>query len=102
MKTLIDEDPQKVVDVAWGSAKGVAYMAEIQVKTEDRPGVLSDIMNVIMDSKLQLNALNAKSAKGNLAYVNIKVKIDTIDQLKELMRKIRKLTGVMDVYRMNN
>lgn len=102
LKTLIDEDPQKVVDVAWGSAKGVAYMAEIQVKTEDRPGVLSDIMNVIMDSKLQLNALNAKSAKGNLAYVNIKVKIDTIDQLKELMRKIRKLTGVMDVYRMNN
>ncbi|MEN8076502.1 bifunctional (p)ppGpp synthetase/guanosine-3',5'-bis(diphosphate) 3'-pyrophosphohydrolase [Clostridioides difficile] len=102
LKTLIDEDPQKVVDVAWGSAKGVAYMAEIQVKTEDRSGVLSDIMNVIMESKLQLNALNAKSAKGNLAYVNIKVKIDTIDQLKELMRKIRKLTGVMDVYRMNN
>lgn len=43
-----------------------------------------------------------QSAKGNLAYINIKVKIDTVDQLKELMRKIRKLPGVMDVYRMNN
>ena len=102
LQTLIEEDSQKVVDVAWGTAKGVAYMAEIQVKSEDRSGVLSDIMNVIMESKLPLNALNAKSAKSNLAYVNIKVKIDTIEQLKELMRKIRKLTGVMDVYRMNN
>ncbi|MDU2489514.1 MAG: bifunctional (p)ppGpp synthetase/guanosine-3',5'-bis(diphosphate) 3'-pyrophosphohydrolase [Clostridium celatum] len=102
LQNLIEEDPQKVVDVAWGTAKGVAYMAEIQVKTEDIPGVLSDIMNIIMESKLPLNALNAKSAKNNLAYVNIKVKIDTIEQLKELMRKIRKLTGVMDVYRMNN
>lgn len=102
LQNLIEEDPQKVVDVAWGTAKGVAYMAEIQVKTEDIPGVLSNIMNVIMESKLPLNALNAKSAKSNLAYVNIKVKIDTIEQLKELMRKIRKLTGVMDVYRMNN
>ena len=102
LQNLIEEDAQKVVDVAWGVAKGVAYMAEIQVKTEDIPGVLSDIMNVIMESKLPLNALNAKSAKNNLAYVNIKVKIDTIEQLKELMRKIRKLTGVMDVYRMNN
>ncbi len=64
--------------------------------------MLSDIMNVIMESKLSLNALNAKSAKSNLAYVNIKVKIDTIEQLKELMKKIRRLTGVMDVYRMNN
>ena len=102
LQNLIEEDAQKVVDVAWGVAKGVAYMAEIQVKTEDIPGVLSDIMNVIMESKLPLNALNAKSAKNNLAYVNIKVKIDTIEQLKELMRKIRKLIGVMDVYRMNN
>ena len=102
LKTLINEDPQKVVDVSWGISKGVAYMAEIQVKTEDRSGILSDVMNIIMDTKLPLNALNAKSAKGNLAYINIKVKIDTVDQLKELMRKIRKLPGVMDVYRMNN
>lgn len=102
LKTLIDEDPQKVVDVSWGLSKGVAYMAEIQVKTEDKSGILSDVMNIIMDTKLPLNALNAKSAKGNLAYINIKVKIDTVDQLKELMRKIRKLPGVMDVYRMNN
>ncbi len=102
LQTLIEEDSHKVVDVSWGTAKGVAYMAEIQVKAEDRSGMLSDIMNVIMESKLSLNALNAKSAKSNLAYVNIKIKIDTIEQLKELMKKIRRLTGVMDVYRMNN
>ncbi len=102
LQALIEEDSHKVVDVSWGTAKGVAYMAEIQVKAEDRSGMLSDIMNVIMESKLSLNALNAKSAKSNLAYVNIKVKIDTIEQLKELMKKIRRLTGVMDVYRMNN
>ena len=102
LQTLIEEDSHKVVDVSWGTAKGVAYMAEIQVKSEDRSGMLSDIMNVIMESKLSLNALNAKSAKSNLAYVNIKIKIDTIEQLKELMKKIRRLTGVMDVYRMNN
>ena len=102
LQNLVEEDPQKVIDVAWGTAKGVAYMAEIQVKAEDRSGMLSDIMNVIMESKLPLNALNAKSAKSNLAYVNIKIKIDTIEQLKELMRKIKRLIGVIDVYRMNN
>ena len=59
-------------------------------------------MNDIIERKITHKAINAKTAKSNLAYVNIKVKIDTIEQLKELMRKIRKLTGVMDVYRMNN
>lgn len=102
LDNLIKEDPHKVVDVSWGTAKGVAYMAEIQIKAEDKSGILSDVMNIIVDSKLQLNALNAKSAKGNLAYINVKIKIDTVEQLKELMKKIRKIRGVLDVYRMNN
>ena len=102
LNNLIKEDPQKVVDVSWGTSKGVEYMAEIQVKTEDKSGILSDVMNILMDSKLPLNALNAKSAKGNLAYINIKIKIDTVEQLKELMKKIKRVPGVLDVYRMNN
>ena len=65
-------------------------------------GILSDIMMIITESKLQLNALDAKSSKGSIAIVNIKIKIDTVEQLKEIMKKIRKLKGVMDVYRMNN
>ena len=102
LKGLIDYDSGKVVDVSWGLSKGAAYVAEIQVKTEDRMGILSDIMVIITDSKLPLNALNAKSSKGNVAVINIRVKIDSIEQLKELMRKIRRLRGVMDVYRLNS
>ncbi len=102
LKSLINFDPGKVVEVSWGVSKGAAYVAEIQVRAEDRIGILSDIMTIITESKLPLNALNAKSSKGNIAMINIKVKIDSIEQLKELMRKIRRLKGVMDVYRMNN
>ena len=102
LKSLINYDKDKVVEVSWGTSKGTAYVAEIQVKADDRIGILSDIMLIITDSKLPLNALNAKAAKGSVALINIKIKIDTIDQLRELMKKIRKLKGVMDVYRMNN
>lgn len=102
LKSLINQDKDKVIEVSWGSSKGTAYVAEIQVKSDDRIGILTDIMLIITDSKLPLIALNAKAAKGSVALINIKIKIDTIDQLKELMKKIRKLKGVMDVYRMNN
>lgn len=102
LKALIDYDDGKVVEVSWGASKGTAYVAEMQVRAEDRIGILSDIMTIITEAKLPLNALNAKSSKGNIAVINIKVKIDSIEQLKELMRKIRRLKGVMDVYRMNN
>ncbi len=102
LKALINYDSSKVVEVSWGTAKGAGYVAEIQVRAEDRIGILSDIMIIITEAKLPLNALNAKSSKGNVAMINIKVKIDSVEQLKEFMRKIRRLKGVMDVYRMNN
>ena len=102
LKNLIMEDGDKVVDVSWGTSNGRAYIAEIQVKAEDRSGLLTDIMGIISELNLQLNALNAKSAKGSMAYVNIKVKIDTVELLKDLMRKIRHLKGIIDVYRVNN
>ena len=102
LKSLVNYDKDKVVEVSWGTSKGTAYVAEIQVKADDRIGILTDIMLIITDSKLPLNALNAKASKGNVALINIKLKIDTIDQLRELMKKIRRLKGVMDVYRVNN
>ena len=102
LKNLIMEDGDKVVDLSWGTSNGRAYIAEIQVKAEDRSGLLTDIMGIISELNLQLNALNAKSAKGSMAYVNIKVKIDTVELLKDLMKKIRHLKGIIDVYRVNN
>ena len=102
LKNLIMEDGDKVVDVSWGTSNGRAYIAEIQVKAEDRSGLLTDIMGIISELNLQLNALNAKSAKSSMAYVNIKVKIDTVELLKDLMKKIRHLKGIIDVYRVNN
>ena len=83
-------------------SKGASYVAEVRVKSDDRMGVLSDIMKVITDSGLHLNALNANSAKGNEALINIKVKIDSVEQLRELMKKIRRLKGVTDVFRVNS
>ncbi|MBU3089773.1 RelA/SpoT family protein [Clostridium gasigenes] len=102
LKALIEYDKEKVVDVSWGTQQGAGYVAEIQVEAEDRMGILSDIMMIITETKLHLNALNAKSSKGNIAVVNIKIKINTVEQLKEIIKKIRRLNGVIDVYRMNN
>ena len=102
LKTLVETDGEKTIEVSWGNSEGVGYVAEIEVKAEDRMGILTDIMTIINEAKIALNGLNAKSAKGNLAYISIKVKIDSVEQLRDLMKKIRKLKGIMDVYRLRN
>ncbi|XZH39750.1 RelA/SpoT family protein [Clostridium perfringens] len=100
-KAIVEKQREKVVDVSWGTEKGTEYVAELEVKAEDRMCLLSDVMLVITDSNLSLLSLNAKSGKNGVANINIQVKIDNIEQLKELMKKIRRLQGILDVYRVN-
>jgi GTP diphosphokinase / guanosine-3',5'-bis(diphosphate) 3'-diphosphatase len=97
--SLLSDTEHKLVDVEWGSAKGADYTTEIQVKAEDREGLLSEIMELIIETKTYLCAVNAKTVKNNLAVVTIKLKISDIEHLKELMKKIKKLSGVLETYR---
>lgn len=95
---LLNED-NKIVDVSWGIAKGADYITEIQVRADDRDGLLSEIMELIIETKTYLCAVNAKTVKNNIAVINIKLKISDIEHLKELMKKIKKLSGVLEIYR---
>jgi GTP pyrophosphokinase len=96
---LLNDTEHKMVEVKWGSSKGADYITEIQVKAEDRDGLLSEIMELIIETKTYLCAVNAKTIRDNLAVITIKLKIPDIEHLKELMKKIKKLSGVMEIYR---
>ena len=102
LNALIESDGEKVVEVNWGKSQNTAYFAEIQVKADDRDNLLADTMSVISDLKLQLSAVNANLAKEGFAFINIKVKITSVDNLKDLMKRIKRLKGVIDVYRVNS
>ncbi|MGL4873492.1 MAG: RelA/SpoT family protein [Clostridium sp.] len=102
IKALLENEPEKILEASFGEDKKSAYIAEVQIKAEDRLGILSDLMVIINESGLMLTSLNANSGKGNVAFINLKVKIKSIDQLKELIKKMRHISGVIDVYRMNS
>jgi len=92
-------EDNRFVEVSWGTPKGAEYVAEFQIKTEDRDGLLSEVMAIISNSKTHLYAINAKPNKSGISYIDIKLKIVTVDDLKDVMKKIKKVKGVQDVYR---
>ncbi|EJO5346465.1 bifunctional (p)ppGpp synthetase/guanosine-3',5'-bis(diphosphate) 3'-pyrophosphohydrolase [Clostridium botulinum] len=99
MKQLIEEDATKIVEVSWGKPKGGEYISQLEVIAENTDGLLADIMLTINGSKTNLYAVNAKPIKNDSVVVNIKLKISSIEDLKSVMKDIRKLKGVLEVYR---
>lgn len=102
VESLIKNDINKMVEVSWGASEGKGYITEIQIKADDKYGLLSSIMEIITLTKTQLYSINAKTLKNNVALINIKLKVAGIENLKELQKKIAKLSGVLEVYRIKN
>jgi len=102
VEALKKNEINKVVEVSWGASEGKGYITEIEIKADDRYGLLSDIMEVITVTKTQLYSINAKTLKNNVALINIKLRVSDTEHLKELQKKITKLSGVIEVYRIKN
>ena len=99
---IIATKNEKVVNVSWLDGFDGDFIVELEIKAEDRLGYLSDLMMALTDSKINLTNLSAKAGKENTVNVNIKVKIDSIEKLKLLIKKIKQIKGTFDVYRVKN
>jgi GTP pyrophosphokinase len=89
----------RFIEVEWDNDKKTSYQAEIQIKASDRPRLLSELTNVITESKLVMTSLNARTSKEKLALINMTLEIKDVQQLVNLMKNLRKISGVIDVYR---
>ncbi|MGL4761639.1 MAG: RelA/SpoT family protein [Sarcina sp.] len=101
-KHIIEVRNEKIVEVSWNSKNGECYEAELEIRADDTAGYLSDVMMVISDLKVHVTSLNAKTTKNNFAHINMKVKVDSLDKLRDLMKKFRKIKGTKEVYRVKN
>ena len=59
-----------------------------------------DISNQIYQNQLSMLSINAQ-AKNGLANITMTVEIKNTAQLQQLIKTLKKISGVIEVYRMN-
>ena len=96
------EDPHRLIEVEWytDESKGVSYMTDLQIKAFDRSGLLADITGIVSEAKLPVKAINARANKDNTATINMTLAINDTTQLSQLIKKLKTVESVSEVYRM--
>ncbi|WP_353097023.1 bifunctional (p)ppGpp synthetase/guanosine-3',5'-bis(diphosphate) 3'-pyrophosphohydrolase [Tissierella praeacuta] len=95
----MSDDVERFIEVEWDLEKKASYPAEIQIKASDRSGLLAEITQKITDSDLRVISLNARTSKDKIVFINVTLEIKDIEELRDLIRKIKRINNVMDVYR---
>ena len=91
----------KRVVVYWDSndLTSKEFEAEIQIIAYDRKSLFMDITRLFTEEKVSLNGINAKTNKENVAVMNFVIQVSSVDKLRSIMSKLRKIEGVSDVRR---
>lgn len=94
-------DTERYIRVYWEQEqdKNTAYLSEIQIFATDRKGLLAEIAGAISELKILITGLNSKTNKDQEAFVDITIEINSKDELNQVVRKLKNITGVYNVRR---
>ena len=98
MIDLKNKQPERVVEVAWTSTKGL-FMVKIQVEALDRRNLLSDVTRVLSDHGVNIISGNIATGSDRVATSQFSFEMADPQHLNSLLAAVRKIDGVFDVYR---
>ena len=98
MIDLQRRQPERVVDVAWTSTKGL-FMVRIQVEALDRQHLLSDVTRVLADHGVNILSGSQATGSDRVAISQFSFEMSDPQHLNRLLAAVRKIDGVFDVYR---
>ena len=96
-------DPERVVRVEWANNAKSSYTATIQVVADERTGLLMDVSQVLAGMNISITAMTAKVDKANQSIIQIQLSFDvsSTEQLNNIIKSMRKVRSVKEVYRVN-
>ena len=98
VKDLISEE-NRMIDVKWYEEEKTSYNVDIEVYSNDRTGLLVDILKVIGTTKAKIMAVNTKTTKEKIAIIYISLEIVNLEELNKVIKAIRKVESVYEVKR---
>ncbi len=98
--SLPEDERQRFIDVEWDKQKeNMSYDTDINILAEDRKGLFSDLSRVCEDMDVHIAGVNAKSARDGIVNITMTLSISNTGQIEKILRSLRSVQGVADVYR---
>ena len=93
------EQENRIIDVEWYSNKPTAYDVDITILSNDRDGLLADIIQAVAGERAPAQSVNSKVTKERIVVTELTVEVNDINQLNNILKALRKVDSVYEVRR---
>jgi GTP pyrophosphokinase len=92
-------DSERFIDVAWDKDVPRTHPASLVISAFDRPGLLSDVVNAIAETRTNISYVNARAGKSKTATIDLVLEVSSLEQLRTIQERISKIRDVFSVSR---
>lgn len=94
----------RIIEADWEEERksDEKYLAEIQIFSQNRTGLLADISRVFTERNIDVQSINSRTNKQEIASISMTFMIGGRDELTKLIDKIRMIDSVIDIVRASN
>ena len=94
--------PERLIDVYWQNDETDKFPVKIQLISNNSPSVIYDVSKILSAINVNIVGMNARVNDNNEGVIDLSVEVNSIDQLDEVMGKLKSITALYSVYRVNN
>jgi GTP pyrophosphokinase len=91
-----------MVDVHWAPTEGSVFLVAIQVEALDRTRLLSDVTRVLSDQHVNILSATVTTTRDRVAFSRFTFEMGDPKHLGHVLRAVRAIDGVYDVYRVTS
>ncbi len=101
VKAHSQEEQARMVEVIWDTEVESIYPVDLEIFALDRPRLVTDVMNVVMETRTNILGINARVAKDKNTHIQLSIEIRNLGHLYNVMQKIRRVKDVTSVERVH-
>ena len=98
--TVVNErDIGRLIEVEWEGSVQQTYPIAIRIEAYDRPGLLSEITNVVAENKVNIISANVRTNPDHTATLQATLQVASVAQLAKVLSRIEQVKDVHLVQR---
>jgi GTP diphosphokinase / guanosine-3',5'-bis(diphosphate) 3'-diphosphatase len=99
---LLESQPERLVNVRWSPREGSQFLVAIQVEALDRTGLLSDVTRSMSEQHVNILSATVSTTRDRIAISRFTFEMGDPKHLGAVLRAVRNVDGVYDVYRVTS
>lgn len=99
-QSMLDEDPNRKVEVEWDSTREYSYPVRIQIHSDDKKGLLAEISSSIASHEANITNARVETTDDKRAIGTFELQIRDLNHLRKVIKGLEKIKGIHRVERL--